>query len=164
MAVPKVLLYYAFAPVADPEAVRLWQRDLCEGLNLRGRILISKHGINGTVGGDIDDVKMYLRKTKEYPGFKKMDAKWSDGTGLDDLLGEGAEICDRAGRALYFSRAPIPWWRNIPLLSWLLLRGKCADCHAPIPLRYWIVELLTALLRLSPRRWRACRRSAVAIR
>ncbi|MEG2887329.1 MAG: hypothetical protein RR853_09460, partial [Aurantimicrobium sp.] len=56
----------------------------CEGLNLRGRILISKHGINGTVGGDIDDVKMYLRKTKEYPGFKKMDAKWSDGTGLDE--------------------------------------------------------------------------------
>lgn len=84
MAVPKVLLYYAFAPVADPEAVRLWQRDLCEGLNLRGRILISKHGINGTVGGDLDNVKMYLRKTKEHPGFKKMDAKWSDGTGLDE--------------------------------------------------------------------------------
>jgi UPF0176 protein len=84
MAVPKVLLYYAFTPVADPEAVRLWQRDLCEGLNLRGRILISKHGINGTVGGDVTDVKMYLRKTKEYPGFKKMDAKWSDGTGLDE--------------------------------------------------------------------------------
>ena len=84
MAVPKVLLYYAFAPVADPEAVRLWQRDLCEGLNLRGRILISKHGINGPVGGYIDNVKMYLRKTKEYPGFKKMDAKWSDGTGLDE--------------------------------------------------------------------------------
>jgi UPF0176 protein len=84
MAVPKVLLYYAFAPVADPEAVRLWQRDLCEGLNLRGRIIISKHGINGTVGGDIDSVKTYLRKTKEYPGFKKMDAKWSDGTGVDE--------------------------------------------------------------------------------
>ncbi|MDH6240172.1 rhodanese-related sulfurtransferase [Aurantimicrobium minutum] len=84
MAVPKVLLYYAFTPIADPDAIRLWQRDLCESLNLRGRILISKHGINGTVGGDLDNVKMYLRKTKEYPGFKKMDAKWSDGTGLDE--------------------------------------------------------------------------------
>jgi len=84
VAVPKVLLYYAFAPVADPEAVRLWQRDLCEGLNLRGRILISRHGINGTVGGDLDNVKQYLRKTKEYPGFKNMDAKWSEGTGLDE--------------------------------------------------------------------------------
>ncbi|AXE53759.1 rhodanese-related sulfurtransferase [Aurantimicrobium sp. MWH-Uga1] len=84
MAVPKVLLYYAFTPIADPDAIRLWQRDLCESLNLRGRILISKHGINGTVGGDLNNVKMYLRKTKEYPGFKKMDAKWSDGTGLDE--------------------------------------------------------------------------------
>lgn len=84
MAVPKVLLYYAFTPISDPDAIRLWQRDLCESLNLRGRILISKHGINGTVGGDLDNVKMYLRKTKEHPGFKKMDAKWSDGTGLDE--------------------------------------------------------------------------------
>jgi UPF0176 protein len=83
VAVPKILLYYAFAPVGDPEAVRLWQRDLCEGLNLRGRILISKHGINGVVGGDLDNVKKYLRKTRDYPGFKKMDAKWSEGTGLD---------------------------------------------------------------------------------
>jgi len=40
----------------------------------------------------------------------------------------------------------IPWWRNIPILSWLLLRGRCADCNAPIPLRYWLVELITALL------------------
>lgn len=84
MAVPKILLYYAFAPVADPEAIRLWQRDLCESLNLRGRILISRHGINGTVGGDLDNVKKYLRKTREFPGFKKMDAKWSEGTGLDE--------------------------------------------------------------------------------
>jgi UPF0176 protein len=84
MAVPKILLYYAFSPIADPEAVRLWQRDLCEGLGLRGRIIVSPHGINGTVGGDIDKVKTYLRKTKEFPGFKKLDAKWSDGTGLDE--------------------------------------------------------------------------------
>lgn len=35
--------------------------------------------------------------------------------------------------------------RNIPLLSWLCLRGKCADCGAPIAFRYFAVELLTAL-------------------
>ena len=84
MAVPKILLYYAFAPLADPEAVRLWQRDLCESLNLRGRILISRHGINGTVGGDLPNVKKYLRKTREFASFKNMDAKWSEGTGLDE--------------------------------------------------------------------------------
>lgn len=84
VSVPKILLYYAFTPISDPEAIRLWQRDLCESLGLRGRILISEHGINGTVGGELDAVKMYLRKTKEYAGFKKMDAKWSEGTALDE--------------------------------------------------------------------------------
>lgn len=43
-------------------------------------------------------------------------------------------------------RKDIAWWHNIPLLSWLLLRGRCASCHAPIPFRYWLVEMLTALL------------------
>ena len=51
MAVPKILLYYAFRPLADPEAIRLWQRTLCESLGLTGRIIVSPHGINGTVGG-----------------------------------------------------------------------------------------------------------------
>jgi UPF0176 protein len=52
---------------------------LCERLNLKGRILISKHGINGTVAGDIDDVKTYAKETKGYPAFKAMAFKWSDG-------------------------------------------------------------------------------------
>ncbi|HEU4808499.1 MAG TPA: rhodanese-related sulfurtransferase [Homoserinimonas sp.] len=83
VAIPKILLYYLFTPLADPEAVRLWQRDLCESFGLGGRILISKDGINGTVGGDLPAVKKYLRKTREYPAFKNLDVKWSDGAGDD---------------------------------------------------------------------------------
>jgi UPF0176 protein len=75
----KIILYYKFAPIADPEAVRLWQKTLCERLNLRGRILISKHGINGTVGGDINDVKTYVKETKSYALFEGTVFKWSDG-------------------------------------------------------------------------------------
>ena len=77
----KVILYYAFTPIADTEAVRLWQRTLCNCLGLKGRILISRHGINGTLGGDMSALKKYVRATKEYPGFKKIDFKWSDGKG-----------------------------------------------------------------------------------
>ena len=84
MAIPKILLYYVFTPLADPDAVRLWQRDLCEGLGLRGRILISKDGLNGTLGGDLPALKRYVRKTRDYPAFKNIDFKWSEGTGLDE--------------------------------------------------------------------------------
>jgi UPF0176 protein len=83
MAIPKVILYYGFAPIPDPDALRLWQYDLCELLGLNGRIIISDHGINGTLGGDIDALKKYIRKTKAYPGFNKIDFKWSQGTGQD---------------------------------------------------------------------------------
>jgi leader peptidase (prepilin peptidase) / N-methyltransferase len=40
---------------------------------------------------------------------------------------------------------PIRWYDNIPLLSWLLLRGHCRDCQQPIPWRYPLVELATGL-------------------
>jgi UPF0176 protein len=83
VAVPKILLFYVFTPLADPDAIRLWQRDLCESLGIKGRILISKDGINGTVGGELKDVKRYVRKTREYPAFADIDFKWSDGAGDD---------------------------------------------------------------------------------
>jgi UPF0176 protein len=83
VAVAKILLFYQFTPLADPDAVRLWQRDLCESLGITGRILISKDGINATVGGELKSVKRYVRKTREYPAFKTIDFKWSDGGGND---------------------------------------------------------------------------------
>ena len=38
------------------------------------------------------------------------------------------------------------WYHNIPVLSWLVLRGRCGFCKAPIAVRYPLVELLTAVL------------------
>ncbi len=42
----------------------------------------------------------------------------------------------------------IPLYHNIPVLSWLVLRGKCRSCKAPISPRYLVIELLTGLLFL----------------
>ena len=43
----------------------------------------------------------------------------------------------------------IPWFLNIPLVTWTWLRGKCANCRAPISVRYFLVELLTGILFLA---------------
>ena len=77
----KIILFYKFTPLADPEAIRLWQRTLCETNALRGRILISKDGINGTVGGSLNQVKRYIRVMKDFAPFKDMQYKWSEGNG-----------------------------------------------------------------------------------
>lgn len=57
----------------------MWQKTLCEKLNLTGRILISKHGINGTVGGELNDLKTYVKETRQLAGLKTTQFKWSDG-------------------------------------------------------------------------------------
>ena len=83
MSISKVILYYTFTPLPDPTAIKVWQKTLCQSLNLKGRIIISPQGINGTLGGDINDLKKYIRQTRSYEGLAKMKFKWSDGTGND---------------------------------------------------------------------------------
>jgi leader peptidase (prepilin peptidase)/N-methyltransferase len=43
-------------------------------------------------------------------------------------------------------KSPIKAFQNVPLISWLILRGKCANCKTPISARYPLVELLTGVL------------------
>jgi leader peptidase (prepilin peptidase)/N-methyltransferase len=62
-----------------------------------------------------------------------------------------AEPAERYNLLVPRSRCPrcnaeIKAHQNIPLLSWLLLGGKCAHCRAPISVRYPVVELVTAML------------------
>ena len=45
--------------------------------------------------------------------------------------------------------AAIKWYQNIPILSWLALRGKCANCKAPISPRYILIETLGGVLFLA---------------
>lgn len=57
----------------------------------------------------------------------------------DESLVVPASHCTSCG-------AELKWYHNIPLLSWLFLRGKCAYCHAPISWQYPAVELATAAI------------------
>lgn len=79
----KVILYYKFVPVPDPAMTVRWQKELCARLGLTGRVIISKHGINGTLGGDIENLREYKREMNRSVIFKGIMYKWSDGTGKD---------------------------------------------------------------------------------
>lgn len=79
----KIILYYKFVPVSDPVMTMRWQRELCQRLGVKGRIIISHHGINGTLGGDITAVKAYVKAMNVTPEFKDIEYKWSDGTAED---------------------------------------------------------------------------------
>jgi leader peptidase (prepilin peptidase)/N-methyltransferase len=57
-------------------------------------------------------------------------------------IAAGRSACPRCGRQ-------IAWYDNVPLVSWLVLMGRCRRCGEPISARYAVVELLTALLFLS---------------
>ena len=69
-----------------------------------------------------------------------------------EMLGE-PELYDPPPPGIVVERSHCPhckhqlsWFENIPVLSWLALRGRCRSCHAPISVQYPLVELLTALL------------------
>ncbi len=79
----KVILYYKFVPVSDPSITMRWQRELCNRLQLKGRVIISSHGINGTLGGDIENLREYKREMNRSILFKGIMYKWSDGTGKE---------------------------------------------------------------------------------
>jgi len=85
---------------------------------------------------------------------RMMDASWREE--CSELLGldQSSVTGDRSlGLAFPPSHCPncqhrLRVWENIPILSWLLLRGRCSACHAPISIRYPLIEATTAILSL----------------
>ncbi len=77
----KVILYYKFVPISDPDMTMLWQRELCQRIGLKGRVIVSSQGINGTLGGDIEDLRTYKREMNRSGVFRGISYKWSDGNG-----------------------------------------------------------------------------------
>lgn len=66
----RILLYYKFRTLENPEEFTKEHLALCKKLNLKGRILISHEGINGTCSGTIEETEQYMEALKSYPGFE----------------------------------------------------------------------------------------------
>jgi UPF0176 protein len=78
MMLMKVLLYYQYADILDPQAVRDWQTQICRDLGLKGRILVAEEGLNGTVCGDDDACERYKELTWADARFAEMVFKEDD--------------------------------------------------------------------------------------
>lgn len=75
----KILLFYKYVDVQNPEAVALWQRSLCLKLGLRGRIILATEGINGTVGGSDEATDTYIKEMEAHQLFGGIDFKTAPG-------------------------------------------------------------------------------------
>ena len=81
---------------------------------------------------------------------RRMEWEWN--RDAREVLGE-PELYDPPPPGIVVERSHCPhcghqlsWYENIPVFSWLALRGRCRNCKAPISIQYPLVELLTALL------------------
>ncbi|MCB2410207.1 rhodanese-related sulfurtransferase [Hymenobacter lucidus] len=71
----RVLLYYCYTPIEDPEAFRTEHHRLCLRLNLLGRIIVAHEGLNGTVSGLAADCEEYMRVVKADQRFAALEFK-----------------------------------------------------------------------------------------
>jgi predicted sulfurtransferase len=76
----KILLFYKYVDINNPNLMADWQRELCQQLHLKGRIFIAQEGINATVGGSEANIGTYLKAMSEHPLFHDIDYKESPGS------------------------------------------------------------------------------------
>ncbi len=71
----RVLLYYIYTPIEDPDTYRDAQHEFCVANNLLGRIIVAAEGLNGTVSGLPADCEAYMNWVKTDPRFSGVDFK-----------------------------------------------------------------------------------------
>lgn len=77
----QVLLYYKYVTLNNPEAMKILQQRLCTDLGLKGRIIVSLEGINGTIEGTTENTEKYIQEMEKVKEFKGIQYKKSKGTG-----------------------------------------------------------------------------------
>lgn len=77
----RVLLYYMYVPIEDPDEFAREHKAFCNELGLKGRILVANEGINGTVSGPVEQTDRYMEAMKQDPRFVEMVFKIDEADG-----------------------------------------------------------------------------------
>jgi predicted sulfurtransferase len=75
----KILLYYKYVTIENPQQISKWVKTVCESLSLKGRIIVAKEGINGTLGGAVESIDAFKTELLAHPLFANTDMKESEG-------------------------------------------------------------------------------------
>src|SRR5690242_10543976 len=76
----KIILFYKYVDITYPKQIMKWQKEICTQLQLKGRVLISHEGINGTLGGSVENLEQYKQLMTEHELFGNIDFKESPGS------------------------------------------------------------------------------------
>lgn len=77
----RILLYYKYVRLKNPQEEMIRQRAWCEALELKGRIIVAEEGINGTLEGTQENTEKYIKLMENTRKFKGINWKKSKGTG-----------------------------------------------------------------------------------
>ncbi len=77
----QILLYYKYVRIEDPQALMISQKELCDNLDLKGRIIVAHEGINGTVEGSVENTEKYIEEMRQDSRFADIHFKKSIGDG-----------------------------------------------------------------------------------
>lgn len=77
----QILLYYKYVDISNPDEIAVQQRNFCNKHGLKGRIIIAKEGINGTIEGNTKETAHYIDFMNQHSEFSNIHYKKSAGTG-----------------------------------------------------------------------------------
>jgi UPF0176 protein len=77
----RVILYYKFIKIENPEEYARLHLHFCQALDIRGRIIVAKEGINGTVSGTVSQTEAYIAAMRMDPRFTDIDFKIDEADG-----------------------------------------------------------------------------------
>src|SRR3989338_8006468 len=77
----QIILFYKYVHIDNPEAVKDWQKAVCEKLGLKGRCIIASEGINATFEGKEENIKKYIKELEKDKRFLNIHFKLSTGIG-----------------------------------------------------------------------------------
>src|SRR3989442_370601 len=77
----RIILFYKYVHIADPETVAKKERITCEKLGLKGRCIIASEGLNATYEGTEENIEEYMKELEKDQRFQNIHFKLSAGTG-----------------------------------------------------------------------------------